>query len=134
GRLGRKSRHDRPARQRAGPSVQRDRFTAPSWKRAGGSVTLRAMTSPPILHNACALGLAAALLAGCATSAPPGVEPASARQPGTSTAAPAGDAARATDAPAGKEPGDAITIGKRRTIRSSILGEERTLLVYTPPS
>lgn len=70
-----------------------------------------------------ALGLLAALAACDATPAPAATCP--------PPAAPASVAPAVAPAPA---PDDVVAIGERQTFRSAILGEDRTIFVYTPPS
>lgn len=99
------------------------------------------MTSFPHLHSALALLLAAGLLAGssagCTTPPPPPSGSNPAQQ--ASAVVAAAPSTEATGDPAGarqaaKEADNAVVIGERQTFRSTILGEDRTILVYTPSS
>ncbi len=96
------------------------------------------MTSLRRSHDALALLLTAALLAGSSAGceAPPPPPSGSTASPQASAVA---DAAASTGDPAGprpaaKEVDNAVVIGERQTFHSTILGEDRTLLVHTPPS
>lgn len=82
-----------------------------------------------------ALGLLAGPGVGCETASPPAGAPSappSASQV-VASAAPSTPAQAAAPAPA-KPADNAIVIGERQTFRSSTMGEERTILVYTPTS
>jgi uncharacterized protein len=80
-----------------------------------------------------AAAMLAASAAGCET-APTGAQPSPTQQAGSEAST-----ARPTAAPVGARPADAkeadnpLVIGERLTLRSNILGEERVILVHTPP-
>ena len=96
----------------------------------------RLRPSRSLLASLLALGVLAGPAVGCETASPPAA--------GTPPAPPSASqvvasAARSTPAPtaapAPAKPADnAVVIGERQTFRSSTMGEERTILVYTPPS
>jgi predicted alpha/beta superfamily hydrolase len=86
---------------------------------------------PPLL----AVGLLALSLAGCEPPPPPS---GSSLPPQSSATAAASSSASSEVEPAGarsakKEADSAIVIGERQTFSSTILGEDRTIFVYTPP-
>lgn len=107
---------------------------APPLSRARRAL---AITSSRRRHNAIALLLAAGLLAGssagCETKAPPSGSITTVQASAVASAAPLPEVS-ATARPAVKEADSAIVIGERQTFRSTVLGEDRTILVHTPAS
>ena len=96
------------------------------------------MLPQPFLRARLALLLTAGLLSACETATPPAAG-STATQQTVASAAPsatpsATPSAVATARPAAKEPDRAISIGERHTFRSTVLGEDRAYLVYTPQS
>jgi hypothetical protein len=83
-----------------------------------------------------ALGLLAGPALGCETASPPvaGAPPAPPSASQAVVSAAPSTPAPAAALPTAKAADNAIVIGERQTFRSSIMGEDRTILVYTPPS
>jgi hypothetical protein len=95
------------------------------------------MISSPHHTRALALLFTAGLFAGCETPSSPSPAPSAssaAPQPSSvaSTVPPTADSAAAHPSP--KEADTAIVIGEKQVFHSTILGEDRTLLVHTPAS
>lgn len=94
------------------------------------------------LHDALLPRLAAGLLALSIAGCEPQPPPPSASSPPPPSSVAAGAAPSPTSSvvdqagarPAAKEADSAIVIGERQTFRSTILGEDRTIFVYTPRS
>lgn len=80
------------------------------------------------------LGLLAGLMAGCKAPPPPPSASIPTQQVSAVAPAVAPTADSVADHPAPKEGGNAILIGARQTFHSTILGEDRTILVHTPVS
>jgi uncharacterized protein len=96
------------------------------------------MTSLLRLHHALppllAAGLLALSLAGCEPPQPAGSTPPPQSSAAVDPASPSSVVDPTGARPTAKDANSAIVIGERQTFRSTILGEDRTIFVYTPSS